>query len=58
VWWSRVKFETSKTELNKLQRMACLGITEAMRTTPTVAIEVLLLLPPLNLKFEVEYKEG
>lgn len=58
VWWSKVKFETSKTELNKLQRMACLGITGAMRTTPTEAIEVLLGLPPLNQQFKVEDKEG
>jgi hypothetical protein len=27
----RVKFRTSRAELNKLQRMACLGITGAMK---------------------------
>jgi hypothetical protein len=25
VWWPRFKFKTRKTELSKLQRMACLG---------------------------------
>jgi hypothetical protein len=29
-------------ELNKLQRMACLGIPGAMRTVPTAAVEVLV----------------
>jgi hypothetical protein len=38
--------------------MACLGITEAMRTAPTAAMEVLLGLPPLQLQVEVEAKIG
>jgi hypothetical protein len=42
VWWPRIKFITSKAELSKLQRMACFGITGAMKTAPTAAIEVLL----------------
>jgi hypothetical protein len=41
VWWPRIKFKTSKVELSKLQRMACLGITGAMKTAPTAANEVL-----------------
>jgi hypothetical protein len=45
IWWPRVKFKTSQVELNRLQRMACLGITRAMRTAPTAAMEVLLGLP-------------
>ena len=35
-------------KLNKLQRLTCLAVTGAMRTTPTVATEVLLGLPPLR----------
>jgi hypothetical protein len=27
IWWPRVKLKTCQAELNKLQRMACLGIT-------------------------------
>jgi hypothetical protein len=42
VWWPRMKYGTSRAELTKLQRMACLGITAAIRTTPTAALEVLL----------------
>jgi hypothetical protein len=41
VWWPRVKLKTRQEELSKLQRMACLGITGSMRTTPTAATEVL-----------------
>jgi hypothetical protein len=43
-------------ELSKLQRVACLGITGAMRTAPTAAVEVLLGLPPLHLRVEAEAK--
>jgi hypothetical protein len=46
IWWPRVKFKTSQAELGKLQKMACLGITGAMRTAPTAAMEVLLGPPP------------
>jgi hypothetical protein len=46
IWWPRVKLKTSQAELRKLQRMACLGITGAMRTAPTTAMEVLLGLLP------------
>jgi hypothetical protein len=42
VRWPRVRLKTSKAELGKLQRLACLGITGAMRTAPTAALEILL----------------
>jgi hypothetical protein len=45
IWWPRVKLKTSRAELSKLQRMACLGITGAVRSAPTAAMEVLLGLP-------------
>jgi hypothetical protein len=38
--------------------MACLGITGAMRTAPTAAMEVLLGLPRLHLQVEAETKIG
>jgi hypothetical protein len=38
--------------------MACFRITEAMRTAPIVAMEVLLGLPPLHLQVEVEARTG
>jgi hypothetical protein len=48
VWWPRVKIRISRDELSKLQRMACLGITGAMRAVPTATTEVLLGLPHCN----------
>jgi hypothetical protein len=54
VWWPSVRFKTSEVEFGKLQRMACLGITGAMKTAPTAVIEVLIGLPPLHLQLEAE----
>lgn len=49
VWWPRTLLRDCKMALGKVQRMACLGITGAMTTTPTAAMETLLNLPPLHL---------
>jgi hypothetical protein len=56
IWWPIVKLKTSQAELSKLQRTACLGITEAIRTVPTTAMEVLLGLPSLHLQMEADAK--
>jgi hypothetical protein len=45
ICWPKVNLKTSQAELGRLQRMACLGITGAIRTAPTAAMEVLLGLP-------------
>jgi hypothetical protein len=58
VWWPRVKLKASKAELGNLQRLACLSITGATRTTPTAALETLLGLPPLHLQLEAEARAG
>ena len=42
IWWLRVRYNVSRMELNKLQIIACLAITGAMKMTPTGAVEVLL----------------
>jgi hypothetical protein len=52
VWWLRVRYNVSRTELSKIQRLACLAITGVMKTTPTAAMEVLLGLPPLHVMIE------
>jgi hypothetical protein len=57
VWWPRMKYQTGQLKLSKLQRLACLGITGAMRAAPTTAIEVLPG-PPLHLKMEAETQAG
>jgi hypothetical protein len=54
VWWPRMKYKTSRAKLSKPQRLACLGITGAMKRAPTAAVEVLLGLPPLHLKMEAK----
>jgi hypothetical protein len=58
IWWPRLKYKTSQAKLSKLQRLACLGKTGAMRTAPTAAIGVFLGLPPLHLKLEAEARAG
>lgn len=42
IWWT-------KTELTKLQPFACLCITVAIRSTPTIAMETIPNLSPLHL---------
>jgi hypothetical protein len=34
VWWLRVRYNVSRTELSNIQRLAWLAIREAMKTTP------------------------
>jgi hypothetical protein len=58
VWWPRVKYKTSQAELSKLQRVACLGITGAIKTTLTAAMEALFGHPPLHLQVEAEAMRG
>lgn len=38
--------------LNKLQRLALVGVTGAMRTAPTAALEALLNISPLHIHIE------
>src|SRR5262249_24715775 len=52
IWWPRCKLLTVQAQLPKLQRQALIGITGAMRSTPTAALEVLLDVEPLHLYIE------
>ena len=54
VWWTRTLQVTTQASLRKLQRLACLVVTGAMRSTPTVALEALLDLPPLHSQIQCE----
>jgi len=54
VWWPGCQTTSAKTKLSRVQRSAYLGITEAMRTTPTNAVEALICLPPLELVVQSE----
>ncbi|KAJ8938082.1 hypothetical protein NQ318_021756 [Aromia moschata] len=52
VWWPGTRTDKARKQLDKVQRRASLGITGAMRTAPSRAIEVLTGLPPLHLVIE------
>ncbi len=49
VWASKAKQTSIGLQLSKLQRLACVCATGAMRTCPTAALEVMLELTPLHL---------
>lgn len=49
VWWPKVAQTTVEAKLEGVQRLAGLGITGAMSSTPTDSINVVLNLPPLSL---------
>ena len=54
VWWPKVIQKTTKIQLGRIQGMACLAITRAMKSTPTAAMEVFLNLTPLDLLIMAE----
>lgn len=58
VWWPKTQQRTARIELTKLQRLACLCITNAMRSTPTASMEVMLELPPLDIYIKAEARIG
>lgn len=52
IWWPRCKIEAIQKQLAKLQRLALLSITGAMKSTPTAALEALLNIEPLHIYVE------
>jgi hypothetical protein len=54
VWWPGCQTASAISKLSRFQRWACLGITGAVRTTPTRAMEAPLCLPPLELVVRAE----
>jgi len=58
IWWPKVEQSRARTELSKLQRLACLCITGAIGSTPTAAMETLLNLPPLHIVVKEEARMG
>ncbi|XP_070854170.1 uncharacterized protein [Drosophila suzukii] len=49
IWWPALMKQTTTTNLNKVQRMASLCISGALRTTPDEALNAILNLPSLDL---------
>ncbi|KAL0820148.1 hypothetical protein ABMA28_005307 [Loxostege sticticalis] len=58
VWWPRTKLKTCRVALSKLQRVACMAMTGAFRTTPTAAVEIILGIPPLHIAIETEARKA
>jgi hypothetical protein len=54
VCWRRVELKNAQKRLSHLQRMTCLGISGGMRSTPTSALEVILMLPHIHLFIKQE----
>jgi hypothetical protein len=58
VWWKRVELKNAQKRLSHLQRMTCWAITGGMHSTPTSALEVMLMLPPLHLFIKQEVRQA
>jgi len=58
VWWPGCQTASAKRKLSRVQRLACLGITGAMRTTATNTVEVPICLPPLDLVVQSEARSA
>jgi len=58
VWWPVFQTASAKKRLSRIQRYACLGITGAIRTTLTGAMETITGLPPLGLVIQCEVRSA
>jgi hypothetical protein len=58
VWWPSCQMAKAKKRLSSIQRLAYLGITGLMHTTPTGAMEALTGLPPLELVIQGEARSA
>jgi len=54
VWWTRVDYSTVDEHLEHVQRIACLYITGAVKTTPNSALEVITGLTPFSICLKQE----
>ena len=54
IWWSRTTLTTVDKQLKHLQRLTCLYITAAMRTTHTAALEIIVGIVPLAVHVKQE----
>jgi ribonuclease HI len=48
IWWLGTQTVTTQRRLNHLQRVVCLAASGALRTTPQIALETVLNLPPFE----------
>lgn len=52
IWWHSIKKAKNRNKLKRLQRMALMLISGAVRSTPTAALEALLNIVPLDMEIE------
>jgi hypothetical protein len=58
VWWPRVRYNFSMTELSKLEIFAGLAITQGLKMNTTAAMVALLGLPPLHVMTDAVAQAG
>ena len=58
IWWPGCQTASAKWKLSRIQRLACLGVTGAMHTTPTNAVEAFICLPSLELVVQSEVRSA
>lgn len=58
VWWPKTKVKYAQKKLEKLQRLAAISITGAMRSTPSKALDAILNLLPLHLFVQLEAEKS
>lgn len=54
IWWEATIPANAKVILNHLQRVVCLSITGAAKTTPQLALETIMNIPPLDIYIQAE----
>lgn len=52
VWWKASATKSKLKTLTQGQRLACVGVTGAVRSTPTAGLEIILHLIPLDMQFK------
>jgi hypothetical protein len=52
LWWKKASQINVNRKTAHLQRLACVSTTGSMPSTPTAALEVILMLPPLDIYIE------
>lgn len=57
-WRPGCETASAKKRLSRIQRLACAGVTRAMRTTPAGAMEALTCLLPLDLVVQDEARSA
>ena len=58
LWWKKTTQLSVNRKIGSLQRLACMCVTGSMRSTPTSALEALLMLPPLSIFIEKESRQA